>query len=563
MKLNTPLTRHFASEGPTNEPFHNKAMKRHITLSLILFLGVYLLSNAHSSSEPIKNAADQWPMAGGPNGTWTTTTHQSLPTSWSVSNDQNIIWKTTLPEGGQSGIAVWGDRLFLSINQPLPEGTPLAETIGTDIVAYCLNSRTGEILWSQPIPSVKPMPYSGLFSDNSSPTPITDGRHVWFINAGGRMTCFEMEGKQAWSRQFEARTRHNAKQCEPILLGNQLLYVAMLDPHDPLRREMKAEPGKRNTAPELWPWTFLRSFNAKTGESRWSESTGTSVHNTPRIGYIGRDAFVFHGRGGGHQPPEMPFGFSMTHASGKKAGETLWNYHSKNPATYTVSHFDEKHAYVIEEGFLTKLSASTGKVLNRIPLFDRATLHLWDPIANKYQTHRNAPFSKAIGKYKPEPTNQTSILVGKYYLFLSHEGHCIGRVDTEIGNLEYLQVPRQVVRKPNAPDQILWNEHIPSDGTNSRGLPIANDKRSKGDGWGHVTCGSPIAVNEFVYFQTMIGMTYVVNSQTEEFDPSALVSINDLGPAGETWSLSSPSYAQGKIFHRGLKQVVCIGEMDP
>ena len=39
----------------------------------------------------------------------------------------------------------------------------------------------------------------------------------------------------------------------------------------------------------------------------------------------------------------------------------------------------------------------------------------------------------------------------------------------------------------------------------------------------------------------------------------ALLAINDLGPAGETWSLNSVSYAQGHTFHRSMKEVVCIG----
>ena len=56
----------------------------------------------------------------------------------------------------------------------------------------------------------------------------------------------------------------------------------------------------------------------------------------------------------------------------------------------------------------------------------------------------------------------------------------------------------------------------------------------------------------------MIGLTYVVDASREVFDESALVAINDLGLAGETWSLSTPSYAQGRMFHRSLKEVVCI-----
>jgi hypothetical protein len=47
-------------------------------------------------------------------------------------------------------------------------------------------------------------------------------------------------------------------------------------------------------------------------------------------------------------------------------------------------------------------------------------------------------------------------------------------------------------------------------------------------------------------------------SSVDVFDESALVAVNDLGPAGESWNLSSLSYSRGKLYHRGLKHVVCI-----
>ena len=90
-------------------------------------------------------------------------------------------------------------------------------------------------------------------------------------------------------------------------------------------------------------------------------------------------------------------------------------------------------------------------------------------------------------------------------------------------------------------------------------MDVAIDKRAKGDGWGHVTSASPIAVNNLIFFTTMIGTVYVIDSSAEVFDEKALVSVSDLGPAGKTWSLSSLSYSSGKLFHRSLKEVVCIG----
>lgn len=509
---------------------------------------------------PIKEAVNQWPMASGPYGTWVTKTDNKTPTHWSVSNNKNILWKTVLPEGGQSGIAVWGHKLFLTINKPLREGTTIENTSGTDIIGYCLNTEDGELEWKISIPSSKTMPHSGLFSDNSTPTPITNGKYVWFINAGGRIVCCDMEGNQIWTSSFESRTRHAAKQCEPILINNQLLYVMMRDADDPLRKpRLAAEADRKNFPnPESWPWTFIRAFDANTGHPIWTEPSGTSVHNTPSIGFVDEKPVIFYARGGGHEPPEMPYGYGMSSLSGANAGKPLWSYESDNIFAYTVSHFDENFAYGFDSGALVKLDTHTGKLINKFPVFKKADIHLWDRNENKYKTHYDAPFSIVTNTFKKMPTNQTPILVGKYYLFMTHEGHCIGRVNTETGKTEYLQVPIQVVRKPNLSDQVLWDTHIPSDGKNSRGIATTAEKRSKRDGWGHVTAGSPIAVNEFVFFSTMIGMTYVINSQQDIFDESALVSINDLGSSGITWSLNTPSYSNGKLFHRGLKYVVCI-----
>jgi hypothetical protein len=57
----------------------------------------------------------------------------------------------------------------------------------------------------------------------------------------------------------------------------------------------------------------------------------------------------------------------------------------------------------------------------------------------------------------------------------------------------------------------------------------------------------------------MIGITYVIDSKAVVLDEHALLAVNDLGPNGETWSLNSISYDNGRIYHRSLKELVCIG----
>lgn len=63
------------------------------------------------------------------------------PVRWSVARGEGIVWKTPLPEEGQSGIAVWNDRLFLTTLKP-EEG---AKPKGREVVVYCLDAADGKI----------------------------------------------------------------------------------------------------------------------------------------------------------------------------------------------------------------------------------------------------------------------------------------------------------------------------------------------------------------------------------------------------------------------------------
>jgi hypothetical protein len=55
----------------------------------------------------------------------------------------------------------------------------------------------------------------------------------------------------------------------------------------------------------------------------------------------------------------------------------------------------------------------------------------------------------------------------------------------------------------------------------------------------------------------------VIDGRAKELDEKALLAVNDLGPLGETWSLNSVSLADGKLYHRSIKEVLCIGGGGP
>jgi hypothetical protein len=58
----------------------------------------------------------------------------------------------------------------------------------------------------------------------------------------------------------------------------------------------------------------------------------------------------------------------------------------------------------------------------------------------------------------------------------------------------------------------------------------------------------------------MAGTVYVLDWNAKTLDASALTALSDLGPAGETWCLSSLTYAQGCLYGRTLKELICYGE---
>ncbi len=174
------------------------------------------------------------------------------------------------------------------------------------------------------------------------------------------------------------------------------------------------------------------------------------------------------------------------------------------------------------------------------------------------------------------PAWHCNIVVGGYHYFLTTTGHrrnnhppagragpsdSIARVNVETGKVEYLEVPVTVIRKPGEPDQKVYGIAVKTKTLDAQGNDVADEERSRTDGWEiPAFWGSPVALGNKIYFTTMLGITYVVDANAKVLDENAVLAINDLGLSGETWSLNTPSYSDGRLYHRSLKELVAIGE---
>jgi outer membrane protein assembly factor BamB len=484
-----------------------------------------------------------WPQAPGPNLNWKAEGPEP-PTHWSVVDGTNVLWRATMPEGGQSAVTVWGDLAFVTTHKPMDESSDRLEP---NIVGYCLDANAGKVIWKVDLPGTDPVQTAGIFSDATVFAPICDGEHVWFFNRCGSMGCFDLNGKQIWLREYKPIMRHTNRQCEPILVGDMIITVEVRN------KEAGQKIQRHKPVPDgIDPrdvWTYLHAVDKNTGRILWVEDAGTCVHNTPMVGQLadGRWAIV-HGRGGGHDPLEKPYGVSLSLV---ETGKTLWSREIVGDSSWN-SHWNAKYVFWFEHQNHLVLDTSTGNIIRSQSLSENVD------VTDAQTGKRELGTSVHVGKRMPL-TNQTNIVVEDWHYFLAHDISAIGRVNIESGKTEYLRVPVQILDGQN-PKRIWKKEDaIPNDTKNSRGIDIAIDQRAKGTGWGHVSAASPILVNRRLYIPMMNGTVYVVDAYADTLDQDALIAVNSLGPAGETWTLSSFSYASGRLWMHTMKEVICIG----
>ena len=139
-------------------------------------------------------AGETWPQAAGPNGSWTTETHHRVPTGWSGSTGQNILWAATLDEGGQSGIAVSGDRMFLTINKPLPTGRPSKRRRARTLLGSALMPQRAANCGRSSFPAGNRCLIQGYFRQHLTDT--RDGRTACVVHKRGRSDRLLYGGRQ-------------------------------------------------------------------------------------------------------------------------------------------------------------------------------------------------------------------------------------------------------------------------------------------------------------------------------------------------------------------------------
>jgi outer membrane protein assembly factor BamB len=243
-----------------------------------------------------------WPAWRGPQGIGVST-EKTLPLHWGT--NQNVRWRTPLPERGHATPIIWGNQVFVS---------QAIEKEGRRTL-MCFDRATGKLLWqkgttyTEKEPTHETNPYC-------SASPVTDGERVIASFASAGLFCYDFNGKELWHRDLGQQKHIWGNAASPILHGELCV--------------LNFGPGER---------TFLIALNKKTGQTVWQvdEPGGDSGEKKPgqdKPDWIGSWTTPIVINVDAHDELLMTFPKRVA-AFDPNTGKELWTCQGLNPLVYT------------------------------------------------------------------------------------------------------------------------------------------------------------------------------------------------------------------------------------
>jgi outer membrane protein assembly factor BamB len=169
------------------------------------------------------------------------------PIKWS--EDNNVRWKRELPGEGASTPIVWGDMVYVQTAIPVKSSASegVEESQGESnnerrgrgrrghrsrkpkkpykFVVMALERKTGKPVWERVV--CEQTPHEGNHSHGSvaSPSPVTDGKHIYAYFGSRGLYCLTMKGEVVWGKDFGDMRTKNAfgEGSSPVLYGDTIV----------------------------------------------------------------------------------------------------------------------------------------------------------------------------------------------------------------------------------------------------------------------------------------------------------------------------------------------------
>jgi outer membrane protein assembly factor BamB len=255
--------------------------------------------------------AENWPNWRGPRNDGIST-ETGIPTSWSKTH--NVKWRVPLPGPAGATPVVWEDRIFLTSVE------------GDDLLLLCVTT-DGKPLWKQKVGTGNKDARAGE-GNSASPSPATDGEHVWAFFGTGVLGCYTVDGKEVW--KFDLQERYGRFDIAfgmtptPVLHGDHL-YQQLI--HGTMRGDYTV--GK------------VIKLDKRTGEEVWAVNRPTKAEAECKHGYA--SPFMYDD---GKRRFLVVHGADNTTGHDLETGKEMWRFSGLNGPSPYNSKYDPTFRFV-------------------------------------------------------------------------------------------------------------------------------------------------------------------------------------------------------------------------
>ncbi len=280
--------------------------------------------------------ADEWPQWRGGDLT-SVSSENDLPTV--LDQEKNMLWRVPLPGSAGSSPVVWGDHAFVT------------SADDNSLVLICIDIAKGEIKWKKLFDGQNEIGRQDG-ANSASPSPSTDGQHVWAMMGNGMLACYTVDGELEWKKDLQKEYGEFDIQfgmsSTPILdHGN--LYLALM--HGDMRSKKKTSVGQ------------VIALDAKSGNEIWVHLRKTDAVSENTHGYASPTLY----RNGG---VEMLITHGADYVIGHSLndGSELWRCGGFNPQGDSYNRFLRLVASPsCGDGIIVAPTAKRGPVLGLKP----------------------------------------------------------------------------------------------------------------------------------------------------------------------------------------------------
>jgi outer membrane protein assembly factor BamB len=279
--------------------------------ALTLFLALHSVSSTATAAD--------WPQWRGPKGDGVSE-ETKAPLHWN--SQSNVLWKTALPDEGNSTPIIVGNRVFIT--------QAIASENRRTVMAFDAN--TGKELWRKGTVYTE-KEESHETNPQASSSPSSDGKRVvaWFGSAG--VFCYDLDGKELWKRDLGKHHHAWGYGASPIFYKDLCI--------------LNFGPGTNAS---------LIALNKETGKTVWQRELPEIHPPTRTDGFAGRakgmigswstPILVQHG-GKDHLIMSMA---NELHSIDPSNGKTRWFSKGLNPLVYTSPIATPKGEVVVAMG---------------------------------------------------------------------------------------------------------------------------------------------------------------------------------------------------------------------